>query len=1341
MEMAKEYTIGLDIGTNSVGWAVMQNNYDLVRKSMPIYGNTDKKKVKKNFWGVRLFDEGLTAEDRRMSRTARRRYTRRHYRINTLQRFFQDEMKAVDENFFYRLDESFLVPEDKLHERHPIFATLEEEKAYHENYPTIYHLREAVANSTEKMDLRLVYLAMAHIIKYRGHFLIEGALNTENTSIEKTFDEFRNAYNSIIARQPSGELINPLPKDVKVPTLSENYSRARKADNTLKLFPGEKSNGTFAQFLKLIVGNQNNIKKTFELEEDAKLQASKETFDEDLEALLGQVGDEYADVFVAAKNVYDAIELAGILTVTDTTSKAKLSASMVKRYDDHKADLKKFKLFILENAPDLFYDMFKNEGKNGYAWYISTGSTNQEEFYKYVTAQISGITGSAYFLSKIENEDFLRKQRTFDNGVIPHQIHQQELAAMLEAQGQFYPFLKENNDNIITMFSFRIPYFVGPLAKGHSDFAWLTRKSDEAITPWNFDKVIDLNQSAVDFIEKMTNFDTYLPTEKVLPKHSMLYEKYAIFNELTKVRYLDEREVAHNFSSVEKVKIFEELFKKNRKVSLKIFTDYVANEYGVESAVIEGIGEGATGKNFNSSYGTYHDLSNLGISTDFLDDPKNAETLENLVKLLTVFEDRKMLREQIENLNAGFSAPVMKKLERRHYSGWGRLSAKLIDGLLDKRTGKTILDFLMNDDGMPNNPNRNFMQLINDDNLSFKEQINQAQMAQKVDNLELTVQELAGSPAIKRGILQSLKIVDELVQIMGYAPKNIVVEMARENQVSKNSRPRLKALEEAMKEMGSELLKLEPTDNKQLANDRLYLYYLQNGKDLYTGKDLDIDKLSTYDIDHIIPQSFITDDSIDNRVLVSSSKNRGKSDNVPSEEVANAQFGLWNSLFKSGLMSKKKFDNLTKGQRGGLSEDDKAGFIKRQLVETRQITKNVAQILDKRFNTEKDEAGKIIRNVNIISLKSSLASQFRKTFSIYKVREINDYHHAHDAYLNCVVANALLNVYPQLRPEFVYGEYKNYNSHEKNRATAKKQFYTNIMKFFSKEETITDKETGEIVWDKKIVGIVKRVIGYHQMNIVKKTEIQKGQFSKASIQPKGESKKLIPRKVGWDTTKYGGFDSPIVAYSVVFSHVKGKANKIVSEILGITIRERETFENNEVQFLMDKGYRNPKVIIKLPKYALYHFEDGRRRLLASATEAQKGNQMFVPTRFVELLYRAKHVEDTKEDNISYLNEHREEFAEVLEYVNQFTKTYILAEKNLEKVNSLYAENRDGDIKDIAQSFINLMTFTAMGAPADFKFFGTTIPRKRYTSVNELLNAIIIDQSITGLYETYTKLGD
>ncbi|WP_369669220.1 type II CRISPR RNA-guided endonuclease Cas9, partial [Enterococcus faecium] len=118
--MDKKYSIGLDIGTNSVGWAAITDEYKVPSKKFKVLGNTDRHSIKKNLIGALLFDSGETAEATRLKRTARRRYTRRKNRICYLQEIFSNEMAKVDDSFFHRLEESFLVEEDKKHERHPI---------------------------------------------------------------------------------------------------------------------------------------------------------------------------------------------------------------------------------------------------------------------------------------------------------------------------------------------------------------------------------------------------------------------------------------------------------------------------------------------------------------------------------------------------------------------------------------------------------------------------------------------------------------------------------------------------------------------------------------------------------------------------------------------------------------------------------------------------------------------------------------------------------------------------------------------------------------------------------------------------------------------------------------------------------------------------------------------------------------------------------------------------------------------------------------------------------------------------------------------------------------------
>ena len=1367
----KPYSIGLDIGTNSVGWAVITDDYKVPSKKMKVLGNTDKHFIKKNLIGALLFDEGTTAEDRRLKRTARRRYTRRKNRLRYLQEIFAEEMSKVDSSFFHQLDDSFLVPEDKRGSKYPIFATLAEEKEYHKQFPTIYHLRKQLADSKEKADLRLIYLALAHMIKYRGHFLYEESFDIKNNNIQKVFNEFISIYDNTF----EGSSLSGQNAQVEA-IFTDKISKSAKRERVLKLFPDEKSTGLFSEFLKLIVGNQADFKKHFDLEEKVPLQFSKDTYDEDLENLLGQIGDDFADLFLVAKKLYDAILLSGILTVTDPSTKAPLSASMIDRYENHQKDLAALKQFIKTNLPEKYDEVFSDQSKDGYAGYID-GKTTQEAFYKYIKNLLSKLEGADYFLDKIEREDFLRKQRTFDNGSIPHQIHLQEMNAIIRRQGEHYPFLQENKEKIEKILTFRIPYYVGPLARGNRDFAWLTRNSDQAIRPWNFEEIVDKARSAEDFINKMTNYDLYLPEEKVLPKHSLLYETFAVYNELTKVKFIAEGLRDYQFlDSGQKQQIVTQLFKEKRKVTEKDIIQYLHNVDSYDGIELEGIE-----KQFNASLSTYHDLLKIIKDKEFMDDSKNEAILENIVHTLTIFEDREMIKQRLAHYASIFDEKVIKALTRRHYTGWGKLSAKLINGIYDKQSKKTILDYLIDDGEI----NRNFMQLINDDGLSFKEIIQKAQVVGKTNDVKQVVQELPGSPAIKKGILQSIKLVDELVKVMGHEPESIVIEMARENQTTargkKNSQQRYKRIEDALKNLAhgldSNILKEHPTDNIQLQNDRLFLYYLQNGKDMYTGKSLDINQLSSCDIDHIIPQAFIKDDSLDNRVLTSSKDNRGKSDNVPSLEIVQKRKAFWQQLLDSKLISERKFNNLTKAERGGLDERDKVGFIKRQLVETRQITKHVAQILDARFNTEVTEKDKKDRSVKIITLKSNLVSNFRKEFRLYKVREINDYHHAHDAYLNAVVAKAILKKYPKLEPEFVYGDYQKYDlkryisrtkdPKEVEKATEKYFFYSNLLNFFKEEVHYADgtivkrenieysKDTGEIAWNKeKDFATIKKVLSLPQVNIVKKREVQTGGFSKESILPKGNSDKLIPRKtkdVLWDTTKYGGFDSPVIAYSILLiaDIEKGKAKKLktIKTLVGITIMEKAAFEKNPIAFLENKGYHNVRKenILCLPKYSLFELENGRRRLLASAKELQKGNEIVLPVYLTTLLYHSKNVYKLDEPgHLEYIQKHQNEFKDLLNLVSEFSQKYILADANLEKIKNLYADNEQADIEILANSFINLLTFTALGAPATFKFFGKDVDRKRYTTVSEILNATLIHQSITGLYETridLSKLGE
>ena len=92
--MKGEYYLGLDMGSSSVGWAVTNEKYEILRA----HGKT--------LWGVRLFDSAQTAEERRGFRTAKRRLDRRNWRIELLQKIFAEEVEKIDDGFFRRMKES-----------------------------------------------------------------------------------------------------------------------------------------------------------------------------------------------------------------------------------------------------------------------------------------------------------------------------------------------------------------------------------------------------------------------------------------------------------------------------------------------------------------------------------------------------------------------------------------------------------------------------------------------------------------------------------------------------------------------------------------------------------------------------------------------------------------------------------------------------------------------------------------------------------------------------------------------------------------------------------------------------------------------------------------------------------------------------------------------------------------------------------------------------------------------------------------------------------------------------------------------------------------------------------
>ena len=972
-----DYSIGLDIGTNSVGWAVTDLENDILK-----HGN-------KNMWGSRLFCEGATATKTRIFRGTRRRIGRRKERIKILQSLLLDDVEKEYPNFFHLLNESNKVESEKEQEKlngkkYNLFSELSfSDRDYYKKYPTIYHLRKELAESKEKHDIRLVYLAIHHIIKYRGNFLYEGNLESSNIEILEAIQNLISYLNEKyeIEFLSTEEKFRDILKD-------KNVAKSSKKDTLIKLFDYSKDEKAIIKgFICAILGDKFDVNKLFDIEiENPSISFSNDISNE--EEIKG-VLQEDEEIYDTLQKIYNWFILQDILQ-----GNISISDAFIDKYERYKEDLNLLKRVYRDNLKSEYDSMFRKEENYSYALFDKKSSKCPiEDLYKRIKKDLEKIPDCKTkrdILKSIENETFLIKINTTANAAIPYQLHYQELKKILENQAKFYKTINENQENILKLMEFRIPYYIGPLAKNeNSRFSWVVRNNGEKIRPWNFEECVDIDATAEKFIRRMTNKCTYLLNEDVIPKQSILYSEFCVRNELANIR-------VNNYKLTPKTKdlIIEKLFKEKKTVKVKDLKQMLLDYQIFEN--ISSITGFAEVDKFMSNMNSYKDMKEIfGVI-----DEDNIEMIEKIIEWVTIFEDKKILKRKIEQ-EYKLDENIINKIAKKNYSGWSRLSKELLVGLKAYDDGKNIMEKLQTS-------SENFMQIINNDQYGFNKQIEDRM---KVKNEEITyeqVDEIPTSPANKRAIWQSIKIVKEITKIMKKEPKNIYIEFAREEQKKKKRKDnRAKALLKIYDNFSEEmkLLKdynpkvyreLKKKQNDKDFNERLYLYFTQNGRCMYSSEPLNIDTLYLYEVDHILPQCYVKDDSLSNKALVFKEENQRKSGSLLlDEKIINKQEMWWKQLHKNGLIDDKKLKNLTR-RKMFETNSDKVKFVSRQLVETRQSTKYITNLL---VNQYKDS--------QVYAIRSELTHNFRNFFKIYKNRNVNDYHHAQDAYIISVVGNVI----------------------------------------------------------------------------------------------------------------------------------------------------------------------------------------------------------------------------------------------------------------------------------------------------------------------------------------------
>lgn len=1238
----KAITLGLDMGTNSLGWAVVDNSTnDLVS----YHGHP--------MWGVRMFSESSSAEDRRKKRVARRRYQRRRQRILLLREIFQKEICDKDPYFFYRMDQAFYVSDDRTDEGKGYL--LENQKAtkdFYNKYPTIWHLRYDLVTNKEKKDIRLVYLAIHHILKYRGNFLHEGAIelsakpNDElnmfisciSSTYESGFEKEEDDDNANWEKYFAVEQINDNKFiDSLISIIDKYLDRSKKITEVVD--PSKKRYELFADELIRLVGEPKNIlteflpdalfKGTVDLsknriykeiyknqidldKKDLKIIFNSDDFENKISNLSSKLKEisPLIEGLIYLKSIYNNYYFKDFMKGSSS-----LSQAFIKKYNENKKDLKSLKSYYDKYLSDKKNSMFRdNKVNNNFVNYIGHYSPNEKnpdgkswsegeiikiekkksDYFDFLNTLKKDLNSSSlqnypeaqkeadYFLKKIEDNTLLQRLNNASNSVIPMQFNKKELVAIINNQKEYYPdlFTDSNISHIEQIFSFKREYFIGPIdfdKNNKSKFSWVVQKETalnkkQKIYPWNFYDVVDKKETQKNFIQRMLNHCTYLKGENdyCIPSSSISYQAFVCLQYVNKLR-----DSNNNLISVDaKQQLFKDLFLSNKTVTAKEIKEWMYQHK---------LGNTASIPPCNCNMSTYISFKNLNKykKYEFLR-LEQIKEIDEIVKLMMIFSDKET-RDDILKNDYHFDDEDIKQIKGFNYKNWGRLSDRFLNGIKIEYNDEESNEH--REYNSLNNvlwfTNFNLNEILFNSKFNFHDEIEKYNENKYIDFKESDDDFLKNwmeknvcvSPIWTRSFVQTYKLIKEVNELLKEEGKEISyysVECTRENKSDKKGKEtcsrydrllnifKNKDFNKEARDQGvnvSTLIKSLQENKDSINNsDHFLLYFQQLGKDMYTLEPItDLDEIGTnkaYDIDHIYPQSILKDDSISNRVLTKSTinrdfkKNKFLSDPNCGLKLPKEAFSFYKFLFDNSLISRTKYNRLTEKE---IHVDSLESFINRQKVATDQSTKAIIELLkfletnkycERNNEMSRDEARKEAEK-HIIYSKAGIVSDFRKKYQIYKSRIANNYHHAHDAYLNAVLGKTLKEYYDD-KKIYLFGD------ELKKRILNDGEYTINPDNILSKR--VRESKNHHIIW-----GGIKE-IDFIKNNIQNNFDIRETMYTyygntligQETVEgKKGQGKETIksltPNGNKMDLKKYGGYKQASYPYFYLIEKNNGEA--------------------------------------------------------------------------------------------------------------------------------------------------------------------------------------------------------
>ena len=439
---------------------------------------------------------------------------------------------------------------------------------------------------------------------------------------------------------------------------------------------------------------------------------------------------------------------------------------------------------------------------------------------------------------------------------------------------------------------------------------------------------------------------------------------------------------------------------------------------------------------------------------------------------------------------------------------------------------------------------------------------------------------------------------------------------------------------------------------------------------------------------------------------------------------------------EGGFITKEKYFRLTRNDP--FTPEEQAGFISRQIVETRQGTKAIADLLQKGCPDS-----------DVIYVKAGNVSDFRHEFNLIKCRNVNDFHHAQDAYLNIVVGNVYDTKFTKSPRRFIEA-YRKDPEHNK-------YHMDKLFDFDVKRGNVVAWEVGKSIGEvKKTFRKNSPLVTYMNYEAHGGLADQTLYSAKAAKLAGGEG--YIPLKASderlKDTTKYGGFKKYTGCYFFVVEYtVKGKRIRSIENMPLYLKKELNSREKLEQYCMEVLKYAEPEIICeRIKMYSLMKI-NGYYAYLSGRT----GNQLILVNAvqlvlsYDWMLY-VKRINDAVERGYS---------EEQLEYQGEITREQNLKlyrELTGKHMGTIYGKRPNGigkflveneekfemlsiqqqlsallEILKVSQRTSGGVDMTMLGGA---KKAGVSLISKK---ISDLKECKVIHQSVAGLYVSETDL--